>query len=112
MLERRLNTPSTFASRQASAIPPRRVLVSMGTCERTFATNTRGDVAVGVFELYFEKERPSRRWYRMIPHGDLQPMFDDSTVAERTTPLGEFSASRRPDGAYNPSPPDPPARPV
>ncbi len=28
--------------------------------------------------MYFERQHPSRRWYKFLPHGPPEPMFDDS----------------------------------
>lgn len=103
--ERALTTPSTFASRKAQAVEAQGPqLVSMGTCERTHGVDTRGNVGLMTVEPFFEPARPARRWYRAVPHGQLQPMFDETTGSEVATALP--SMRTRLEGAFPPSEPD------
>jgi hypothetical protein len=112
-LERRLNTPSSFASRRAvQPEPPGRQLVSMGVSEKVLTSgmhNARHTVVQ--VELFFDKEHPAKVYYR-TPGGVLQSTVEISGKEDDVTALAPISSETRLPGAYEPSPADPPPRPV
>ena len=104
--------PSSFASRKAEAqargdgTAP--LLVFMGVSEQTVTTNTRGDVRVVEVALYHEKQHPARRWFRMLPHGQLTPMFEADSNTDTVTPIGRVRGGLRFPNRYPDAAPDEP----
>ena len=112
-LERKLTTPSTFATRRAAQPEePGRQLVFMGTSERVLTTGMHdARHSVVQVELYYDKEHPARVYFR-TPGGVLQSVGEISGKEDDVTPLGYISRQTRLPGAFEPSPADPPPRPV
>ena len=111
--------PSTFGSRSAaSGKPAGPELVYMGTEERTVTNYRRGgpdEMELVDVALYFERRHPARRWYRFLPHGVLEPMFDDTKRDPEPTRLPAMNRKLRMPGSFDPVPADysdPPPRPV
>ena len=113
-LERKLNTPSTFATRrrEAQAAPPDRELVSLGTTEQVFSQGINSpEHAVVEVELFFDRRHPTNTFYR-TPGGVLQATFETAGKEDNAVKLRPTAGKARLSGTHEPSPPDPPARPV
>ena len=62
-------------------------------------------------ELFFDKQHPSRLFFR-TPGGVLLACSETAGKEETVVKLRPTTGKARLAGAYEPSPPDPPARPV
>jgi len=62
-------------------------------------------------ELYFDRRHPSRMFFR-TPGGLLQSAFETAGKEDNAVKLRPTAGKARLSGAYEPSPADPPARPV
>jgi hypothetical protein len=114
VLERRLNTPSTFDSRKAAAAPPpEQRLVFMGTTEKVLSrgiNDTQHEVIE--VELYFDAEHSTRTYYR-LPGGVLQATVDNTSKTNTTVELPPMKTKPRFDsGLWPECPPDVPAKTV
>jgi len=113
-LERKLNTPSTFATRRrgAQAVPPDRELVSMGTTEQVVTQGMHEpEHSVVQVELFFDRRHPSRLYYR-TPGGVLLACSETAGKEDTVVTHRPIAVRPRLAGAHEPSPPDPPARPI
>ena len=114
VLERKLNTPSTFADRrrEAQAVPPDRELVSLGISEQVLTQGMNSpEHSVVEVELFFDRRHPTRTFYR-TPGGLLQAAFETAGKADTVVTHRPIQGKPRLNGAHEPSPPDPPSRPV
>jgi hypothetical protein len=113
VLERRLNTPSTFADRKAAAVAVEPQMVFMGMSDHvvTRGINDPTHEVIEV-ELWYERDHPARTYYRIPPHGVLQPTTETTGKETEVRSLGTLKTKPRFAGCFEPSPPDPPARQV
>ncbi len=112
-LERKLNTPSTFADRrrEAQAVPPRE-LVSMGTTEQVITQGMNSpEHSVVEVELFFDRRHPTQTFFRTAT-GVLQAAFEIGGKEDDVVTHRPIAVRPRLAGAHEPSPPDPPARPI
>ena len=113
VLERKLNTPSTFADRKAQAVvPPDRQLVSMGTSEQMLTQGINDpEHSVIEVELFYNRQHPTKMFYRTAG-GLLQAASDTAGKEDNAVKLRPTAGKARLSGAYEPSQPDPAPRPV
>jgi len=71
----------------------------------------RGPASFCEVELLFDKRHPSRLYYR-TPGGVLLAYTETAGKEETKVTLRPIAVRPRLGGAYEPSPPDPPARPI
>ena len=87
-------------------------LVSLGTSEQVFSQGINSpEHAVVEVELFFDRRHPTKTYYR-TPGGVLQAAFETAGKADTVVTHRPMAVRPRLGGAYEPSPPDPPARPV
>jgi hypothetical protein len=98
----------TFAERRAAsrarAARPR--LVSLG--KNYYPRHTRSGPELVEAELFYEVDKPNRRYIQFPGPGGRAPLFDNSSSREdvqQLRPLGPHGFGR-PGGAFEPSPPD------
>ncbi len=112
--------PSTFASREPAAAAARaqrskRRLASLGESEFRQRTKT-GDVEIVAVELFIDYDKPSDKFVHFPGTATLIPLNDDKRVDEvrplPPLPAGRRELNRPQSSAYEPSPADPPPRPV
>jgi hypothetical protein len=115
--ESKVFAPSSFAARKAeaearAAIRAQPRLVYMGTSEYTMRNRNGGIEIVEGVRLYFDADHPRKR-YADIPGYGMTPMQDESGVTDSSTPLPPLRGGfGRPRSLRDPSPADPPPRPV
>ena len=86
--------------------------VFMGTTEQVVSQGMHNpEHSVVEVELFFDRRHPSRLYYR-TPGGVLLAYTETTGKEETKVTLRPIAVRPRLGGAHEPSPPDPPARPV
>lgn len=98
--------PSTFGSRRAAGdvSRPQRI-VSLGvspTWLPDLSARRSGHGRMVDVEYLYDIDRSSRRYRRVLPYGQLEPLFD-SQPPEKPEPLGFFRSARGQSSGHYPT---------